>query len=38
MEMDLGPLIGLWAQSLVIGITMWGAVYLYLYRDLWPYD
>ena len=38
MEMDLGPLIGLWVQSLFIGITMWGAVYLHLYRHLWPYD
>lgn len=24
MEMDLGPLLGLWFQSLFIGITMWG--------------
>jgi hypothetical protein len=24
MEMDLGPLFGLWFQSLFIGITMWG--------------
>jgi len=32
MEMDLGPLFGLWFQSLFIGITMWVAVYLYLYR------
>ena len=37
MEMDLGPLFGLWFQSLFIGITMW-ALYLYLYRYLWPYD
>jgi hypothetical protein len=27
MEMDLGPLIGLWVQSLFIGITMW-ALYI----------
>ena len=30
MEMDLGPLIGLWAQSLVIGITMW-ALYICIF-------
>ena len=23
MEMDLGPLLGLWVQSLIVGITMW---------------
>ncbi len=28
MDMDLGPLFGLWFQAL----------HLYLYRDLWPYD
>ena len=22
-EMDLGPLLGLWVQSLIVGITMW---------------
>ncbi len=38
MEMDLGPLFGLWFQSLFIGITMWAFIYLYLYRYLWPYD
>ena len=27
MEMDLGPLFGLWFQSLFIGITMW-ALYI----------
>ena len=27
MEMDLGPLIGLWVQSIFIGITMW-AMYI----------
>ena len=30
MEMDLGPLFGLWFQSLFIGIYHVGAVYLYL--------
>ncbi len=30
MKMDLGPLIGLWAQSLVIGITMW-ALYICIF-------
>ena len=34
MDMDLGPLFGLWFQSLFIGITMW-ALYI---CDLWPYD
>ena len=27
MDMDLGPLFGLWFQSLFIGITMW-ALYI----------
>ena len=26
MEMDLGPLVGLWFQSLFVGITMWALV------------
>ena len=30
MEMDLGPLIGLWVQSLFIGITMW-ALYICIF-------
>ena len=30
MEMDLGPLIGLWVQSLFIGITMW-AMYICIF-------
>ena len=30
MEMDLGPLIGLWFQSLFIGITMW-ALYICIF-------
>ena len=30
MDMDLGPLIGLWIQSLLIGITMW-ALYLCIF-------
>lgn len=30
MEMDLGPLFGLWFQSLFIGITMW-ALYIYIF-------
>ena len=38
MDMDLGPLFGLWFQSLFIGITMWGAVYLHFHRHLWPHD
>ena len=30
MEMDLGPLFGLWFQSLFIGITMW-ALYICIF-------
>ena len=30
MEMDLGPLIGLWVQSIFIGITMW-AMYICIF-------
>ena len=30
MEMDLGPLFGLWFQSLFIGLTMWG-VYICIF-------
>ena len=30
MEMDLGPLFGLWVQSLFIGITMW-ALYICIF-------
>lgn len=30
MEMDLGPLIGLWVQSLFIGMTMW-ALYICIF-------
>ena len=32
MEMDLGPLFGLWFQSLFIGITMW-ALYICIFID-----
>ena len=31
MDMDLGPLFGLWFQSLFIGITMWGALYICIF-------
>ncbi|EFE14223.1 hypothetical protein LK436_01905 [Clostridium sp. M62/1] len=30
MEMDLGPLIGLWVQSMFIGVTMW-AMYICIF-------
>ena len=30
MEMDLGPLLGLWVQSLAIGFTMW-ALYICIF-------
>ena len=30
MDMDLGPLFGLWFQSLFIGITMW-ALYICIF-------
>ena len=30
MDMDLGPLIGLWFQSLLIGVTMW-AMYIFIF-------
>ena len=30
MEMDLGPLFGLWFQSMFIGITMW-ALYICIF-------
>ena len=30
MDMDLGPLIGLWFQSLLIGVTMW-ALYIFIF-------
>ena len=34
MEMDLGPLFGLWVQSLFIGITMW-ALYICIFIVLY---
>ena len=37
MDMDLGPLFGLWFQSLFIGITMWALYICISHRDLWPY-
>ena len=38
MDMDLGPLFGLWFQSLFIGITMWALYICIFHRHLWPYD
>ena len=38
MEMDLGPLFGLWFRIPLYRHYHVGAVYLYLYRHLWPYD
>ncbi len=38
MDMELGPLFGLWFQSPLYRHYHVGVVYLYLYRYLWPYD
>ena len=38
MEMELGPLLGLWFQSLFVGITVWALDHLYFYCDLWQDD
>ncbi len=38
MEMDIGPLLGLWFQSLFVGILHMGAHHLHFHHHLWPYD
>ena len=38
MEMDLGPLFGLWFQSLFIGITMWALYILSLIHIYWELE
>ena len=38
LEMDLGPLFGLWFQSIFIGITMWALYICYFHCHLRPYD
>ena len=37
-EMDIGPLLGLWFQSLFVGRDHSGAEHLHLRDCLWPYD
>ena len=38
MEMDVGPLFGLWFQSSLMGDYRLGAEHLYLHHRLWPHD